>query len=165
MVPLIKIKDVDHEWKTGGYAKTITLEIPMTIPRDKILEQVRHILKKYHPGQKLLKHRYSTAKCKLYPQPRAREEVPPKLLKVWQLKHEHPDWDFWEIGEALGASPDKKVQPGDTERTIAQKHHDLGSDVSRLYEQAEAMMYHALRGEFPRYPNLGKKEAEEERPH
>jgi hypothetical protein len=150
MVPHIELCAYDTEHGPQEHPAYVVLKIPLTISREAILDQFNQVMKRVHPGNKLLRHSYSTAQRKIYPRPRYHRSTYMKLLEVWQAKQERPEAAWWDIGEHLNISPALNVTDGDDDSAIADKHRDLGTITRNMYEQAEELMFNALRGEFPK---------------
>lgn len=152
-LPLIKVLDLDRSFGAGEFPKTITLEVPLTIPRDGIVHQLDKILAICHAGPKLVRHATSTARVKIHPKPRYRLDKMNLLLDIWRRVQSEIDWldrpneEWWEIARDvhLNASINKDEYAGLTKDT----KRDLGRSARRLYDQADSIMAHAVRGQFP----------------
>ena len=150
---MIKVLDLDRAFGAGEFPKAITLEIPLTIPRDGIVHQLDKILAICHAGPRLVRHATSTAQVKIHPKPRYRLDKMNVLLDIWRRVQSEIDWldrpneEWWEIARDvhLNASINKDEYAGLTKDT----KRDLGRSARRLYDQADSIMAHAVRGQFP----------------
>lgn len=148
-LPFVRVLQANHEDGQNARPTSIVLEVPLTIPRQLILEQLRYVFDAYHQGDKLERHRYSTARRRIHPRQRYHKERYERLLEIWVHRRSHPEEEWWLTGELLRLSPALIVQPGDDAMARSEKRRDLGTMTRKLHEQAERMMYHALRGRFP----------------
>lgn len=162
MVPLTQVIEIDQRHLSPGELPGwITVQIPMTIPRATIEAQLEEILRRYHPGNELLRHAASTARRKLYPNKRYHRDQIARLYDVWILRKQHPEWPLWRIGEELRIAAHLLAEDGDTETTIANKRRELGNRVQALHTKAKKLIKNAARGDFPRYSEVSKKERRE----
>lgn len=158
MVPLTQVVDVDPKnLDFGELPASITVKIPMTIPRATIEAQIEELLRRYHPGNELLRHSASTARRKLYPSQRYHRDQVARLYDIWMLRKQHPEWPLWQIGEELRIAPHLLAETGDTEIVIASKRRELGNRVQALHAKAKRLIKNAVRGDFPRYSAVPKK--------
>jgi hypothetical protein len=146
---------VEQGFDHDDMPRRMFLDIYMHVSRKEILREFNAILDLYHPGSDLRPERYSLAKRRLYENAKYRTDALPKLLEVWRIKQQHPDWKWYQIGESAKVSPNLIVRRGDDKSRIAEKHRDLNSQTRALYKKAERLLYHAVRGEFPRDDKSG----------
>ena len=152
-LPLIKVLDIDRNFGPGEFPNSVTLQIPLTIPRDGIVHQLDKILAICHAGSKLERHATSTAHVKIHPKPRYRLDKMNVLLEIWRRVQSELEWldrpneEWWEIARDvhLNAAIAKNEYEGLTKDT----KRDLGRSARRLYDQADSIMAHAVRGQFP----------------
>lgn len=140
----------DVHRKEDGDLRSIVVEIPMTISRALILQQLEEVLRALHVGDKLLRHEASTAKLKLHPKRRYDLHVYEKLLAVWKFYEESAENDtWWEIGERAGVDP--ALSPGRVTdpRDKAANQEALGRLTQLMYAKAKKMMANAILGKFP----------------
>jgi len=143
---LVDERGADHD----DMPRRAVVEIYMHIPRKEILKELNEVLDYMHPGDELRPERYSQAKRSIFENAKYRLDAFPKMLEVWRVKQQHPDWKWWQVGEAAKISPGLIVQQGDDKSLVAEKHRDLNKQTRDLYEKAERLLHHAVRGHFPR---------------
>lgn len=150
MIPVIQITHREGDPEVPTRTLSLEMRIPMTISREAILEQFNMILKKFHPGNTLLRHEFSTARRRIYPRPRYRRDMLDKLLAVWRLKQERPELWWWQIGEQLELSRVHMTEPTDSVDIVKDKHEEMSQIVRKLYDQAKVLVENAAMGQFPR---------------
>lgn len=156
-LPLIRVIDIDRDFDRGEFPKSITLEIPLTIPRDGIVHQLDKLLAICHPGSALQRHETSTATLKINPKPRYHLNKMDGLLKLWTKINSEPEWldrsdhDWWEIARFMGDNKmeGQKLKYDDYEGLPHDIKRELGKNTRRLYERANRIMTNAVRGKFP----------------
>jgi hypothetical protein len=152
-LPLIKVLDLDRNFGAGEFPKTITLEVPLTVPRDGIVHQLDKILSVCHAGPKLERHAASTAKVTLHPKPRYRLDKMTILLDIWRRVQSEIEWldrpneQWWEIARDVHLNA--TIPTSDYAGLTRDTKRDLGKSARRLYDQADSIMAHAVRGQFP----------------
>lgn len=149
-IPLIRLIETEPDPTGPMFARSVVLEVPMTISREVIMEQLNFVLDRFHPGDALLRHQYSTAQWPIYPRPRYRRDKLGILLSVWKARQRNPQPTFWEIGRELNLAPWLKIQEVDASRAASDIKKELGDKVARLYVQAEKLVHNAALGHFPR---------------
>lgn len=147
--PFIRLLEPERHEPGAPTPEYLVVKIPMTMRRERILSQLRVLLDAFKPGDQVRRHENSTAQQRLHPRARYEPETYDRALEVWKAKQQNPEWPWWRIGEALDISPSLKSTDKDDASARAEKHRDLGTQTRRLYEQAERLMWHALRGRFP----------------
>ena len=153
--PIITLIEPERYVSGQETPEYITVRIPMNMRRERILLQLRTLLELFKPGDQYRRHQHSTAKQTLFPRQRYDPEHYDKLLRVWQhcqpneRKPEGQRKPWWMLGEELNLAPALITQNADVPSRVAEKHNELGTMTRRLYQQAERMMWHALRGRFP----------------
>lgn len=153
MVPLVKLLELSDELGPEGKPVWVRLEIPLTISKEAIKEQLDYALEQYHPDRKLQRHHVSTARLKIKPGKRPRPSHIRELIELWKFNHENRGrypYD-WQIGEAMGIKAGRGLPPdaSDVERNIY--HGELGREVNRRLAQADRIIRSAVRGQFPDY--------------
>lgn len=133
-----------------GGLRSIVVEIPMTISRALILQQLEEVLRALHVGDKLLRHEASTARLKLHPKRRYDLHVYEKLLAVWKFYEESAEDDtWWQIGERAKVDPALSPERTNDPRDKAANQEALGRLTQLMHAKAEKMMANAIRGTFP----------------
>jgi len=149
-IPLIKLLSRSAHQSNSLATLSLTLEIPMTISREAIIEQLNRVLDCFHPGKELLRHSYSTARRRIFPRHRYRKDKLEILLAVLEARRNDPQRPFWEIGRDLKLAKWLGVDDSDTEKPDAAVRKILGDKVERLHAQAETLAHNAALGQFPR---------------
>lgn len=147
--PFIRLLEPERTERNAPLPKYLVVKIPMSMRRERILSQLRVLLDAYKPGDQMRRHENSTAPQPLHPRSRYEPETYDRALEVWKVKQQNPNWTWWQIGEALAISPSLKATDKDDASARAEKHRDLGTQTRRIFEQAERLMWHGLRGRFP----------------
>jgi hypothetical protein len=150
MIPLVSVDSV-APWDQDG-PTSITVTIPMTISRWAIDQQLDLVLKKYHPGHRLERQFYSTARRKLASKRSYDAELLRRLLLVWELRQQQPPVAWWQIGEQVNTKSKLRITAKDDEGTIAEKREKITNDTRRMYKQAQKLIENAVRGDFPSFP-------------
>ena len=150
MVPLVRVVGRAGDRNIYGHTQSLTLEVPMTITREALLEQLNYIFDRFHPGEKLLRHAHSTAQRKIYPRVRYRRDKLKNLLEVWKLHTERSKLSWYEIGAQLNLSASHVILDRDSAAEQTAKRTSMAVVAKRLYTQANKIMANALIGEFPR---------------
>ncbi len=147
--PFIRLVEPDRQEPGAPTPEYLVVKIPMSMRRERILSQLRVLLDAFKPGDQMRRHENSTARQPLHPRSRYEPETYDRALEVWKVKQQNPNWTWWQIGEALAISPSLKATDKDDASARAEKHRDLGTQTRRIFEQAERLMWHGLRGRFP----------------
>jgi hypothetical protein len=187
-VPLISVlSDVTPNQKAEIRETGISVHLPMSIPKELILEQVAVMLEMYHLGDKLKVYEGSTATIKIYPKTRYREANYDLMIKIWRSRQQHPEftlprhqdpqsssrrkiWEvpWWQI--YCEATEDSELakwlahhpEPDREARERAAKRQQLTKVSEKLYEQADDLIRNAICGEFPKETRKRKASVEDE---
>ncbi len=132
----------------------VILVIPVTIAREIIHKQLDEVLDVYHPGDKLKRHRYSTADRPIYSEHRYRTTKFDLLLAVWQRKEEslkdNTDDSWWEIYcDATGDKQLKAKLEGNNAINVGDKIY-YAKRAKEAYVQAKELIRNAIIGQFPK---------------
>lgn len=157
-IPIITVESIDEDWQgEEDYPKHITLRIPLTVPRTNILKQFNDILDQCHMGNLLYRHRHSTARYSLHPRSKYIRENYERMLRVWVIakserigKPEGEQATWWKVGKLAELAPGVDPENDTPARSKEESRRHLAKVASELYEQAEAIMHNAIRGEFPK---------------
>ena len=154
-LPLIQLIDLDRDFAPDSHPKWITIRIPLTIPMNGIIEQLKKILKVCYPGNKLNPLAFAQTIVKILPKERYQEDMYKKYLKVWKERQhdlcdpQRPPREWWQIARDLKLNerllPDPQIPPDSLART------ELEKLAKRYFEAGVQLMQGAIRGEFPRY--------------
>ena len=157
-IPVITVESIDQDWQgENEYPKHITLRIPLTVPKENIVKQFNDILKQCHMGSLLYRHRHSTAEYTLHP--RSKYILPnfERMLRVWKIarkerigKTENEQAPWWTVGQLAELAPGVDPDNDTRSRSKEESRRHLAKIASDLYDQAEAIMQNAIRGEFPK---------------
>lgn len=131
-------------------SQSLLIQVPMTSSREYLIQQFNQILEKYHPGDGLMRHEHSSAALRIYPRLRYNKRHYEEILCIWKVWNKNTQKPFWKIGSELNYKPASQMRAGDSESEIMDKRRDLGTATRRAIVQANKMMWHALRGDFPR---------------
>lgn len=157
-IPIITVEGIDQDWQGDeDYPKHITLKIPLTVPKENILTQFNDILKKCHMGSRLYRHRHSTAEYALYPRSKYIRPNFERMLTVWKIaraqrigRPENEQAPWWKIGQLAELAPGVDPENDTPGRSKEESRRHLAKVASDLYDQADAIMHYAIRGEFPK---------------
>ena len=132
----------------------VILIIPMTISRELIHKQLDEVLEVYHPGDKLKRHKYSTAARPIYSEHRYRSTDFKLLVAVWRLKQanrqNNDENSWWKIYcDAIGDNKLKAELEKKKANNVGDRIH-YAKRAQELYEQASELISNALIGEFPK---------------
>ena len=128
---------------------SLIIEIPMTISRELINRQLKDIFEAYHPGDDLRRHRFSSAQVRIHARRRYDQPYYEKLLAVWVHRQRQPEETWWQTGVRAKVDPSLDPHGAADPSSAAANKAELGRVTRALHEQAERMMWHALRGRFP----------------
>ena len=175
-VPLISVlSDISPDQKEEIRKNGIDIHLPMSIPKELILEQVAVMLEVYHLGDKLKVYEASTATIKIHPKERYREASYDLMIKIWKARQRYPAftlphhrdpqstsrrkiWDvpWWRIYCEATEDPQLAAwledrQGHDTEAAArAAKRQKLTKLSEKLFEQADDLIRNAICGKFPK---------------
>jgi len=157
-IPIITVESIDEDWQgEEDYPKHITLRIPLTVPRENILKQFNDILDQCHMGNLLYRHRHSTAQYSLHPRSKYIRQNFERMLRVWVIakserigKPEDEQAPWWKVGHLAKLADGVDPHNDTPARSKEESRRHLAKVASDLYEQAEAIMHNAIRGEFPK---------------
>jgi hypothetical protein len=132
----------------------VILIIPMTISRELIHKQLDEVLEVYHPGDKLKRHKFSTADRPIYSEHRYRTTDFSFLIEVWRRKQKKlksdTDDSWWEIYcDATGDELLKTKLEGNNANNVGDKIH-YAKRAKEAFDQASELIRNALIGEFPK---------------
>jgi hypothetical protein len=128
----------------------IAVVLPLIVNRDLILQQVDRLLAQFHDGHGLERHRYSTARRRLYPKHRYRTERYLNMIDIIEMQRANPLMPAYEIGEALGVGA-TKYMPEETDRreVVLEKRAGMSKAVEGLLERSLTIAHNAALGVFP----------------
>jgi len=174
-VPLIHVLAPGPDDRDKIARDGVIVQIPMTISKELILEQIAVMLEIYHPDDQLRPYDHSTAKIKLASRARNRDADYNFMLEVWKARQEHPQHElaarsegkkstkkilwrtpWWEIyciaknDEELRRrlSPHAMLNERD-ESSAASERERLTKLTERAYARADLLMRNAICGTFP----------------
>ena len=139
----------DEEFKRK---EGVILQIPMTISRELILEQINLMLDIYHPGADLKRHDASTAKRKIFPKTRYRAANYGELIAFWRIQRENlrlaQPKSLWEVYCTF--TGDETLRAGLANRDNMDARIKITKQAEQLYKQADELMRNAVLGQFPK---------------
>ncbi|WP_368412802.1 hypothetical protein [Dongia sp.] len=174
-VPLIHVFAPGPDDRDKITRDGVIVQIPMTISKELILEQIAVMLEIYHPDDELRPYDHSTATIKLASRARNRDADYNFMLEVWKARQKHPQhklaarsagkkstkkilWrtPWWEIyciaknDEELRRrlSPHAMLNELD-ESSAASERARLTKLTERAYARADLLMRNAICGTFP----------------
>jgi hypothetical protein len=151
--PLVKVLGVDVNVRSPmSTDDTLYLEVPLSISKEEIVQQVREILKVNHAGRGLDLMDKSTAQFPLHTH---RYRLHRMETSYWVLLYRllYRQAFDWQIGDRLQVAPHLKVREGI--QVDQRRYHDytdrsfLGAITGRHLYKARYTVLHAERGEFP----------------
>jgi hypothetical protein len=158
-IPLVTVENIDEQW-TGedDYPKSITLRIPLTVPRENIDLQIRNILKQCHMGRRLYRHQAGKAQRKLHPRSMYVSENFKRMLRVWKIAitdraedmPEDQKKPWWRVAHEALLAPHIDPYHDTLELLKEEARRHLAKLASDLNDQAIAVMHNAIRGVFPK---------------
>ena len=126
----------------------LILDIPLNLRRVTILEQINHLLDKHHDGKNLDVRAQSTALAQLETT-KLQHKTIPILVDVAEILYKNPDIQLYQLAQRaklaehhLGRSKSESLS-ADEEKQRRQMA------ASRYKEQAERLVYNAVRLKFP----------------
>jgi hypothetical protein len=151
--PIVSLLGVDVDIRSPiSTTETLYLEVPLSISKESILQQVREILRINHAGRALDLMDKSTAKFPLHTH---RFRLNRIEISFWVLLYRllYRQTFDWQIGDRLQIAPHLKVREGI--QVDQRRFHDytdrsfLGAITGRHLYKARYTVLHAERGEFP----------------
>lgn len=131
-------------------AEILIVEVYKHLPRQKIEQDFRLLLKNHHPGAALRDHSHKRAKRRLYPRARKDDKAFSNVLESWRKKSKQ-DMKWTRIGRELPLNPSKKMKKKGVAADAAEmapKHQNKRAHA--YFTRAERLMHYAVRGDFPR---------------
>lgn len=130
--------------------REIALAIPVNVSRDLLLQQVDLLLAQFHEGPALERHRYSTARRRLFPKPRYHLDRYLNMIDALDLHREQPRLPLHAIAEELGINAAKNMPlDGDSWEVAHEKRERSRKSVQNLLRSAEIVAHNAALGVFP----------------
>jgi len=153
-IPLLEVIGPTRPYDPEIRKPYVVVKIPLTISRELIHKQIDEVLAVYHPGDKLKRHKYSTAARPIYSEHRYRTTNFRFLISVWRLKQaalQRDDEDsWWKIYcDAMG-NANLKTRLGKNTADSASVKVRYAKRAKEAYEQASELIRNALIGEFPK---------------
>ncbi len=157
-LPSVNLLGVDVDVRSPiSTTDTLYLEVPLSISKESILQQVREILRVNHAGRALDLMDKSTAKFPLHTHRFRLHRIEISYwVQLYRLLHRQA-FD-WQIGDRLQIAPHLKVREGI--QVDQRRHHDytdrsfLGAITGRHLYKARYTVLHAERGEFPKLEEI-----------
>lgn len=129
-------------------AEVLIVEVYKNLPRKKIEDDFRLLMKAHHPGAALKEHALKRARRTLYPRERMQDKAFKVVLEAWQrARNERANWT--DIGRTLPRNPGNKGKLNTIAIAGAKAAHQ-NKRAKDYYKRAEKLIYHAARGDFPR---------------
>lgn len=126
----------------------LILEIPMDLPINHLIKQIRKIISKNHSGKRGVRHG-SSSKALF----QASGKIDVLFLRIalscWDARRENPKKPLWKIGQECGIGGRNRITQSDTSATITDKKNILGATVSRYIRKANRMIKLTGEGRFP----------------
>lgn len=156
--PAVNLLGVDVNVRSPiSTTDTLYLEVPLSISKESILQQVREILRVNHAGRALDLMDKSTAKFPLHTHRFRLHRIEISYwVQLYRLLHRQT-FD-WQIGDRLQIAPHLKVREG--LQVDQRRFHDytdrsfLGAITGRHLYKARYTVLHAERGEFPNFQEI-----------
>ena len=149
-IPLIKV--YGPEYGEDGYSgNRIFVEIPLTIARELIIDQINVALDICHPRSELRRHEHSTARLKIYPKQRQRSVKYDELLKVWIEKRTNGDKKpLWQIYCEAKNLHEEQLMLAKRKSNSADLRKQYADLAAVMYQQADELIRNAVQGVFPK---------------
>lgn len=126
----------------------LILDIPLTLRRVTILEQINKLLDEHHDGKNLDVRAQSTALVQLETT-KLQHKTIPTLVDVAEILYRNPDIQLYQLAQRAKLAEihlGRKVQE---ENSAEQEKQRRQMAASRYKEQAKRLVYNAERGVFP----------------
>lgn len=147
---LAELDDVT-QWDAGWTKDHVmVIAVPLFESRRRLQSKFAKLLQHRHTGQVGVPSKdRSRALRKIYG--KFNLHALKTTLEVYELRQADKELRLADIGEALRLMPNNMKEAGDTIQVAFAKRNRLSAAVGRYLGKAEALIYHAERGDFPRF--------------
>jgi hypothetical protein len=147
---LAELDDVT-QWDAGWTKEHVmVIAVPLFESRRRLQSKFAKLLQHRHKGQVGVPSKdRSRALRKIYG--KFNLHALKTTLEVYELRQADKELRLADIGEALRLMPNNMKEVGDTVQIAFAKRNRLSAAVGRYLGKAEALIYHAERGDFPRF--------------
>ena len=147
---LAELDDVT-QWDAGWTKDHVmVIAVPLFESRRRLQSKFAKLLQHRHKGQVGVPSKErSRAVRKIYG--KFNLHALQTTLEVYELRQADKELKLAGIGEALRLMPNNMKEAGDTTQVAFAKRNRLSAAVGRYLGKAEALIYHAERGDFPRF--------------
>lgn len=137
------LKKIDIEAKNF-----LILDIPLTLRRVTILEQINELLDNHHPGKDLDVRAQSTALVQLETS-KLQHKTVPLLVDVATIMHRYPDISLHQLAQKAGLAEHHLGRSTSEQLSAREEQQRREMAASRYKSQAEKLTYNAARLKFP----------------
>ncbi len=132
-----------------GIEETLTISLPLNLPKRFIERRFRELLAEYHQGKR--GHQLAKqSKAKYKVQGQINIPAIKQALEVYDFWVANPQLRLWEIGNQLPKfQMSMKIKKGDTPASITHSKNVLAATVSRYLRRARESIENTVCGAFP----------------
>lgn len=141
---------IDERTPVSCDQSTISVLVPLDLPKQLILDEFKKILNEHHLGKRGHQiAKASNAKYRFNGQPNIRALH--TALAIYKYRKQHPTLTLWEIGNEMeGFRPRNKLLESDDKAVLKAKKNRLSALVNRYLRQANEAIEATGDGQFPR---------------